>query len=178
MFIVWGTLNAGKVDSVPDMFHVTTQFAHLYYIPLIPTGSYLILPEKRPDGEFVGIPIPISFKSIVVGWLRAACVVGAIALCVVTITELNKNRPWGVAFAGMLMALGVLFMSYRLKFLTHASYERAVELGKKLGLSDMGELMLEIHYGRMTAEEADAELARREQLEYANSLENQGNSVI
>jgi hypothetical protein len=178
MFIVFGILKAGKVDAVPDMFHVTTQFAHLYYVPLIPTGSLLVLPEKQLDGEHVAIPIPLSWKSVLVGWLRSACIFGAMAACVIAISEINKNRPWGASLAAMLLALTVLFLSYRIKIITHASYERAVELGQKLGLSDMGELMIEIHYGRMNAEQADAELARREQLQYANSLNEQGNSVV
>jgi hypothetical protein len=70
MVIIWGSTNAGKVDEVPGgMFHVMTQFGHLYYIPLIPTGSYIVL-EKTADGGFRGAPIPISFKSILAGWLR------------------------------------------------------------------------------------------------------------
>ena len=31
MVIIWGTTHAGKVDEVPGMFHVVTQFGHLYY---------------------------------------------------------------------------------------------------------------------------------------------------
>ena len=70
MVIIWGTTHAGKVDEVPGMFHVVTQFGHLYYIPLIPTGSYIVL-DKHSDGGFRGVSIPISFKS----WLiaSAAC---------------------------------------------------------------------------------------------------------
>src|SRR3954470_304932 len=78
MVIIWGTTHAGKVDEVPGLFHVVTQFGHLYYIPLIPTGSYIVL-EKNSDGGFRGASIPISFKSWLVAWLREACILGIVA---------------------------------------------------------------------------------------------------
>ena len=42
MVIVWGTLEAGKVDEVPKLFHVETRFGHVYYLPLIPLGSVAV----------------------------------------------------------------------------------------------------------------------------------------
>src|SRR5690349_4791585 len=93
MVIIWGTTHAGKVDEVPGMFHVVTQFGHVYYIPLIPTGSYIVL-EKNNDGGFRGVSIPISFKSWLVAWLRAGCIVAIIAsivIGIIAIAESAKN---------------------------------------------------------------------------------------
>ena len=37
MIIIWGTQNYGQTDYIPDVHvHVSTQFFHLWYIPLFP----------------------------------------------------------------------------------------------------------------------------------------------
>jgi hypothetical protein len=69
-------------------------------------------------------------------------------------------------------------LSYKLKFITQASYERAVDLGRRVGLTEMGMLMIEVAYGRMTAAQADAELAKFDQQVYEAQLAEQGNSVV
>jgi len=167
MVIVWGTINAGKVDEVPgQLFHVMTQFGHVYYIPLIPTGSFVVL-EKTADGGFRGAPIPLSFKSILTGWLRGGSIVAILGSIVATAIMLldPKAAPyaWILPVLIGLAAVIALILSYQLQFFTAASYERAKELAQHVGLSDTGLLMLEVSYGRLTAEQADAELARREE---------------
>jgi hypothetical protein len=166
MIIIWGTTNAGKVDEVPGgMFHVVTSFGHLYYVPLVPTGSYVVL-EKTPDGGFRGAPIPMSFKSILAGWFRGGSIVAILGSVVATPIVLSdvQSAPfaWVPVLIGALAIVG-LILSYKLKFFTEASYERAKELAQHIGVNEMGLVMLEVTYGRMTAEQADAELARREE---------------
>src|SRR5688572_788398 len=68
MVIIWGVRFAGKVDAVPQVGHVATRFFHLYYVPLIPVGTFLVTDER--DDAFSGLPLPLSPKSILVGWLR------------------------------------------------------------------------------------------------------------
>jgi hypothetical protein len=184
MVIIWGTTHAGKVDEVPGLFHVVTQFGHLYYIPLIPTGSYIVL-EKNSDGGFRGVSIPISFKSWLVAWLRAGCIVAILASLVigfVVAIESGKN-PGAVVglvlpIAMSIAAIVALVLSYKLKAVTHASYERAVDLGRRVGLTEMGMLMIEVAYGRLTPEQADAQLAKIDQQVYEAQLADQGNSVV
>jgi hypothetical protein len=166
MVIIWGTTHAGKVDEVPGLFHVVTQFGHLYYLPLIPTGSYIVL-EKMPDGGFRGASIPLSFKSWLVAWLRAGCVVTIIAAVIIGIIAIAEShkQPLGwiaPAITLVLAAIG-LTLSYRLQFIRRASYERAKHLAERVGLNDMGLLMIEVAYGRLTAAEADARLAQIDQ---------------
>jgi uncharacterized membrane protein (UPF0136 family) len=169
MFIVWGTQHAGKVDQVGEMFHVVTNFGHLYYIPLLPLGSFVVT-GKNPDGTFNGAAIPLSFKSIMVGWLRAACVVSMIAATALLLIyfaegpKLKRGPDWILFLTVLITASIVLWLSYRLRFINHASYERALALSKQLALNDVAQLMIEIHYGRLTAAQADEELARREEL--------------
>jgi len=167
MVIVWGTTNAGKVDQVPGgMFHVVTRFGHVYYIPLIPTASYVVLQELE-DGGFNGAQIPISFKSILAGWLRGGSIVAILGAIVATLIMVfdAQNAPfaWVLPVLIGIVATVTLVLSYKLKLFTEASYERAKELAQHLGLSEMGQLMLEVAYGRLSAEQADAQLARLEE---------------
>ena len=167
MVIIWGTTNAGKVDQVPGgMFHVVTRFGHVYYIPLIPTASYVVLDELG-DGGFNGAQIPLSFKSILAGWLRGGSIVAILgAIAATAIMVLDKNAApggWIVPVAIGCLATVVLVLSKKLRLFTQASYERAKELAQYAGLNDTGLLMLEVSYGRLTAEQADAELDRREE---------------
>ncbi len=167
MVIIWGTTNAGKVDQVPGgLFHVVTRFGHVYYIPLIPTASYVVF-EELADGGFNGSQIPLSFKSILAGWLRGGSIVtilGSIAATAIMVLD-KKVAPgaWIMPVVIGCLATVVLVLSKKLKFFTEASYERAKELAQHAGLNDTGLLMLEVSYGRLTAEQADAELSRREQ---------------
>jgi hypothetical protein len=166
MIIIWGTTNAGKVDEVPGgMFHVVTSFGHVYYIPLVPTASYVVL-EKTPDGGFRGAPIPMSFKSILAGWLRGGSIVAMLGSAVAVPFMLSdaQSAPltWKPVLIGA-MAVVTLILSYKLKFFTEASYERAKELAQHIGLTETGLMMLEVTYGRLTAEQADRELARLEE---------------
>jgi len=184
MVIIWGTTHAGKVDEVPGMFHVVTQFGHLYYIPLIPTGSYIVL-EKNNDGGFRGVSIPISFKSWLIAWLRAGCIVAILASIVIgliAIVESGKNPAalftLAIPVVMSIAAITALVLSYKLKAITHASYERAIDLGRRVGLTDMGMLMIEVAYGRMTPAQADEHLAKLDQKVYEAQLADQGNSVV
>jgi hypothetical protein len=167
MVIIWGSVNAGKVDEVPGgMFHVVTRFGHLYYVPLIPMGSFIVL-EKMSDGSFNGAPIPMSFKSILAGWIRGGSIVAMIGAVIGTFfMVMDQNAPLFVRALPLLiflLAAAALFASYKLKMFTEASYERAIELARYVGMSETGLLMLEVTYGRMNATQADAELARLEE---------------
>ena len=160
MVIIWGVRFAGKVDAVPQVGHVATRFFHLYYVPLVPVGTFLVTDER--DDAFSGLPLPWSFKSIAVGWLRTAGFVAFAPAVYLLITGSHRNDLARVA-AGVLiilLAAVVLWFCYRLKSITTASYERAMDLASRLGLSAEQRLLLEVSYGRMTAAQAEKELIR------------------
>src|SRR5438067_10436975 len=92
MYIVWGSKLMGKVDVVPGLFHVATKFGHIYYIPLIPTASFVVMSQ---DGTgFRGVPIGLSFKSIMVAWLRVGLFLAAmIASGTVLMLATDKHPP-------------------------------------------------------------------------------------
>jgi len=166
MIIVWGTTHAGKVDEVPGgMFHVVTRFGHLYYLPLIPMASFVVL-EKTPGG-FHGTQIPLSLKSIGVAWLRVFCVfamiVCGVILLVAAIDEKAGRWDWIGPSIIAAVILAALVMTYRLGIFARASYERAKLLATYARINDIGALALEVAYGRLSPAEAEAELARRRQ---------------
>ena len=74
MILVYGQATYGKVDQFADNFHVCTQFFHLYYIPLIPQRSFLVRGASADEGDFQGVEIPLSRKSVLIGWARAALI--------------------------------------------------------------------------------------------------------
>ena len=71
MFVVWGTRNAGKVDQ-RDGQYALTRFAHVYWLPLVPTSSIWV----TSDG--VGHDMKLSPRSVIAGYARTwSLVLGA-----------------------------------------------------------------------------------------------------
>jgi hypothetical protein len=163
MLLIWGSKLYGKVDEVPGMFHVETRFGHLWFIPLIPMGSHLIF--QKQGSSFVGMPVGLSMKSVLMAWGRAGCFLSAIVALITTMIMAGEPKaPWWIpAIIAALLAIAAGALSFA-KPCRHASYLRALELSEKAGFNDEGKVLLELHFGKMTQDEA-AELiqvARRE----------------
>jgi hypothetical protein len=69
MIIFWGHRFYGTVDKIDGVF-VATRFAHLWFIPLIPVESYLVLGAgpSRPQG--VALSVRLHRRSVTAGYLR------------------------------------------------------------------------------------------------------------
>ena len=81
MVIVYGTRFYGKVRACGRSF-LGTQFFHIYYVPLIPIGTHLIL-EESGDGSYKGIKTGFSMKSMLAAYLRVwGPIAVIIALCI------------------------------------------------------------------------------------------------
>jgi hypothetical protein len=135
MLIIFGQKRCGKVDHVPGLFYVITEFFHVYYFPLIPLGSYLIL-----DGgsSTQGTRISISFKSVLMGWFRALLVVGFFAGLLsagVAAAELGAHKLSMEAILVPLMIAGLCALFYWLtKRSERAGYGRALTLAEQVGI--------------------------------------------
>jgi hypothetical protein len=82
--IIGGLSFFGKVDHVPGLFHVATRFGHLFFIPIVPAGSFLVIQgsgTQRQTESVLGTttrastsvqPLPFSWKSLLFAWLRLA----------------------------------------------------------------------------------------------------------
>jgi hypothetical protein len=143
MVIIFGSRLYGKVDVVPGLFHVETKFGHLWYIPLIPLGTYLIL--NKQAGQWHGVSIPFSFKSLLFAWLRAGLVAAMITGIFVTIATFEVNA-WVVPLILTVCAAAIFALLTFHRGSTHASYERSCQLADLVNLGPEGRKRIdEIH---------------------------------
>lgn len=134
MFIIFGSRAFGKVDQVPGVCHVATKFAHVQYIPLIPTGTYAIFDDEH------AVKIQFSIKSAATAWFRAIAVfITATAGCFAGVAFADHSMQEGTLAAMIAVAaVGGVFASYSLPKVSKASYERAMEIASQI--SDAPEL--------------------------------------
>lgn len=158
MVFVWGSGLYGKVDAVPGMCHVATKFHHLYYIPLIPAGCWIVT-SKEGNG-WTGKPISMSGKSIFIAWLRAASIVAMIVGIFGGLIGYHEGAgagteilygSIGIGIAGLLFLVG----SYYLPGVGKASHERARQLAEELGIDERGLVMIDVLYGTVDSSEAE-----------------------
>lgn len=151
MIVIWGNRLYGKVDQVPGRCHVATRFFHLYFIPLIPLGSYVV--GKGYEEE--GLPIDLSAKSVCAAWMRASFVIMSVVGGFMALA--NAADPTLLSLGIGLLAFGVAggIAANTNAGLNQASYERAVELCDRLGIDDRGDVFpLDLVYGQISEEEA------------------------
>ena len=151
MVVIWGSRLYGKVDVVPGFFHVATRFGHIYYLPLIPMKSFVVLGQA--GDEFTGVPIPLSFKSILLAWLRAALLLAAIVMTFAALVNLGERDQtlwmYSAAFAATAAVLFGIATWHRVA--TRASLHRACALGEAVGLNEEGMAELYKVYGEGAA---------------------------
>jgi len=159
---VFGTRLYGKVDEVPGLGHVATNFFHINFVPLIPTKSWFVL-EETSEG-WNGAPVSMSGKSIVVAWMRTACVLAFLLGGLFALLSLADNRPHMTTdraiFASFAVAGALGFFGLRTRPFTKASYERALELAEPLGLTPTGKAMLDLAYEQISEAECQAILEK------------------
>jgi hypothetical protein len=148
MFFIWGERMYGKVDVVGDLLHVHTRFFHMWYFPLFPQQTYIVIADLDSEDGFRCVPIDMSTKSVLLGWVRGALVAAGI----VGVVFYLRNVPAGqnpvvleaAAFLGLILA-------YILTFLfSKASYKRALELGDQVGIPR--HTIAEIYFSAPTSE--------------------------
>ena len=67
-----GERNSGMVDRVPGIFHLKTRFFSIFWFPVMPLASYLVL--TAPDAERQKLRMPLSGKSVfAAGCGRRSC---------------------------------------------------------------------------------------------------------
>ncbi len=77
MIFIWGKKFFGKVHQVRGVCSVATIFFHIFFFPIFPLRTYIVLDEvatptksENLDGWFYGVQIPLSPWSIIVGYFR------------------------------------------------------------------------------------------------------------
>ncbi|HYP88204.1 MAG TPA: hypothetical protein VEQ59_08620 [Polyangiaceae bacterium] len=119
MIVVYGSTLYGKVRAVPGVCHVATRFLHLFFVPLFPTGSWLVIHRavRAEHGvELVRLPA-LNWASVGLGWLRFFLFIALVVLAIVIATKLGLERPWADTARFIVAALACVaafFFSYRL----------------------------------------------------------------
>ncbi len=136
MVIVWGSRLYGKVDAVPGVCHLATNFGHLYYIPLIPMGTVVVY-GSAPEGDLVS-EFSWSFKSILVAWLRVILIVGFVASLTQCLVIWDRGFRGEDIRVYLMMAAPIilLFLSYKVSFIARASAYRAMQIAKEARLPE------------------------------------------
>src|SRR5580692_12780779 len=77
MIFVGGRRMMGRVEALAGTF-VATQFLHVYYMPVFPIRSHLVLEcGPGPNGIRRSVPIKLHPVSVLAGYLRPWSAVGA-----------------------------------------------------------------------------------------------------
>jgi hypothetical protein len=135
MLIVFGQTRCGKVDQVPGLFHVVTEYFHIYYFPFIPLGSYLILEAKQNNPAFRGTRIYMNLKSVLMGWFRALLVVGCIGgLIGGIVVAAEGGKAAELILIPLVLIGGCLGLYWLTRRFERASRERALALAEEVGL--------------------------------------------
>ena len=146
---VFGTRLFGQADRVAGLFCVRTRFFHINFVPLVPLASYLIFEEKSGSGNR-GIELKkLRWNSVLLAWLRTplwiACGISSV---IGLVTGLGIQHDWQAAapMLGLAALTGAAFYaSYRF---SAASFERACELARMVGLPPEFTAALEQRFSR------------------------------
>lgn len=108
MIIVYGTRFYGKVAACGPSF-LATRFFHIWYLPLIPVGTQLVL-EETGGGSYRGVDAPFSFKSMMAGYLRVWGPIGVVLAIIAGIDVLDgaAEEPAALILVGAFTGFVIL----------------------------------------------------------------------
>jgi len=137
MIFIHGSGLYGKCDHLPKLFYVATRFGHIWYMPLIPWQSYLVIDGTESRKDFSGCPIGLSAKSILLAYFRMISFLGAVCSMISLAVILNTVQgaiDWtqaGLLIVVSIVLFALFWASYRLG---QPSPARALMLGKAAGI--------------------------------------------
>ncbi len=134
--LITGIKEYGRTDEVKEVMYTATLFQHLWFIPVRPIQSQLFL--KRDSGVWNPVMIPLSRKSMTLGYSRAlsiaACIV--LTLAAITFSDLGSPAEWitlAVLAAGCALLFLYLNLAHPCRF---AHHERALQIARAARLND------------------------------------------
>ncbi|MFN0137721.1 MAG: hypothetical protein ACKVS9_16570 [Phycisphaerae bacterium] len=143
MDISIGDMRAGRVDVVPGLFYVVTDFTHFCYFPVFARESHVVFTQagSRPPS----VAIPLSPKSIAFAYVRAICVVIGWFAALLAIglhrdsvrkpDEFSATHLWFPVAVSSGGALTLLALSY-LPLLNRAGAARARAIARQIWLPE------------------------------------------
>jgi len=141
--IIYGKRLCGRVDRVPGVLYVATQFFHLYFIPVAPVNSFIIMEGSEGKDGFKGVKTRFSAKSIVVTYCRTLLFLGgSLMLMVGALQACNRASDAISSGSGslgyfVLPALGAISISvcFLWRPWSVATEPHAQELAASVGIS-------------------------------------------
>lgn len=133
MILIWGQRLYGKCERVPGEFYVATKFFHLWYIPLIPLGSWVVIEGSDTEDGWSGTPLSVVAKSVIFAYLRALLVVGAIAGVIGAVVAPAGVMGFAPPLFGAVVAAGLFIAS---KVFDKANAEDTLIYARHLGLAE------------------------------------------
>jgi hypothetical protein len=147
MLVIWGDKLYGKIHQVPGVCHVATVFFHFWYLPIWPMRSYIVFDgpeyiEGSPDDYgrvkitaygFPGVRIPMSFRSVFMGYFRALLgVIIFYTFLAWTSSPRKQNQPVEDTLTDLALVAGCLLLFWFSRLLTVASPAKAAALETEL----------------------------------------------
>ncbi len=151
MGICYGTRPSGEVDHVPGLFYVSTTFYFVGWFPLVPLRSHVVQDgsestekltgwweaEQRYTHHFEGVDIPLSWRSVAAGYLRAWCVgAGAFFAAFGLLGLLDPRAATHFPTLACLVKGGALLLAALAhdRLCRRPTVDRAIELARVVGL--------------------------------------------
>ena len=129
---LYGRVNDVVVDGRP-LCYVVTRFYHVYFLPILPVSSHIVLSGSEDGETFKGVPIPLSGSSICVAWLRTFCLFlilfGICSFFAADPNHVTADR----AISVLEVFAGVVFYAFS-NLIGRPSPDRVVELLQHLGV--------------------------------------------
>ncbi len=88
VYVRYGTRLSGKVDAFAGSY-IATRFFHIYYVPLIPLSSWMVLGEDGASTR--AISMPLNLRSIAAAYLRGVGSILAVVLGIEMLSFLSST---------------------------------------------------------------------------------------
>lgn len=135
MLIIYGTRMYGRIDECGGSY-LGTCFVHLWFMPVVPTGSQLVV--SHADGSSQAIPVPLSWRSVMAAYMRMwgivlmLCCLLALAVGLFGLVTMTADRAehfqlgdlFGVLFAGFFALVSMAAVVWSWGFMGKLSTEQ------------------------------------------------------
>lgn len=155
MFVIFGEKLYGTVSQVPGVGHIATVFFHIFFFPVAPFRSYIVVTGSSPSIDdaiergsirlssygFWGVRIPLSFRSVFFGYVRG--LIGLVVVWMATgvgvflVAETDKPAKKSTDHLNLILCsigVGGCLLFWLSRRLTRASEVQAAELLEALQL--------------------------------------------